>query len=107
MMYLFKFKKLLPAILAGFLMTAGGAMAQTISLVSGDGQIVTQNNVSQNNLVVVVRSFQGQPVAGATVTWTVNGQGSLTNGMTTTTAFDGTSTNMFLGPTLFNLSFAQ
>ncbi len=44
---------------------------------------------------------------GATVTWTVNGQGSLTSGTTTTTASDGTSDNGFLGPTLFNLSNAQ
>jgi uncharacterized protein (TIGR03437 family) len=104
-MYLFK--KLFPAIVIGSLVTAGSAMAQTISIVSGDGAIVTQNNVTINNLIVVVRSAQGQPLPGATVTWTVNGQGSVTNGATTTTAADGTSSNSFLGPTLFNLSYAQ
>ncbi len=58
-MYLFK--KLFPAILIGSLMTAGAATAQTISIVSGDGAIVTQNNPTPNNLVVAVRYFQGQP----------------------------------------------
>ena len=104
-MYLFK--RLFPAILIGSLVTAGAATAQTISIVSGDGAIVTQNNVTLNNLEVVVRSVQGQPLSGATVTWTVNGQGSVTGGATTTTAADGTSSNSFLGPTLFNLSYAQ
>jgi uncharacterized protein (TIGR03437 family) len=105
MMYFIK--KLFPAILLFSLLTAGAAVAQTISLVSGDGQVVTQNNVTLNNLTVVVKNLQGQPVSGATVTWAVNGQGSLTGGATSTTAADGTSFNQFLGPTLFNVSFVQ
>lgn len=100
-------KKLLSHFSLFVFLTAGSAMAQTVSIVSGDGQVVTQNNVTNQQLVVVVKNFQGQPVPGATVTWTVNGQGSLTAGATTTTGSDGTAANTFLGPTLFNVSFIQ
>src|SRR5215471_2416252 len=103
-------ERLFSAILISPLIMAGAAYAQTISLVSGDGQVVTQNNTTPDNnkLTVVVRDLQGRPVSGASVTWTVSaGPGSLTGGASTTTAADGTSTNAFLGPTLFNMSFAQ
>ncbi len=78
-----------------------------MSLVSGDGQVVTQNNVTINPLIVVVKNFQGQPQSGVTVNWSVTGQGSLTSGAVTTTGSDGTSSNQFLGPTLFGMSFTQ
>jgi uncharacterized protein (TIGR03437 family) len=100
-------KRLLPEILFLSLLTAGGASAQFISIVSGDGQVVTQNNVPQNPMVVVVRNAQGQPVPGTPVTWTLNGQGSIIGGFTTTTDSNGMSSNTFLGATLFNLSFTQ
>jgi len=100
-------KRLLPEFLLLSLLTAGGASAQFISIVSGDGQIVTQNNVPQNPMIVVVRNAQGQPVPGTPVTWTLNGQGSLLNGLTTTTDSNGMSSNSFLGALLFNLSFTQ
>jgi uncharacterized protein (TIGR03437 family) len=100
-------KRLLPEILLLSLLTAGGASAQFISIVSGDGQVTTQNNVPQNPMIVVVRNAQGQPVPGTPVTWTLNGQGSLIGGITTTTDSNGQSTNSFLGATLFNLSFTQ
>ena len=101
------FKKIFPELLLLSILTAGAASAQFISIVSGDGQVVTQNNIPQNPMVVVVRNAQGQPVPGAPVTWTLNGQGSLLNGFTTTTDSNGMSTNSFLGALLFNLSFAQ
>lgn len=83
------------------------ASAQTVSIVSGDGQVAVQNNIAQSSMVVVVRNFQGQPVAGTQVTWTLNGQGSLANGTSTTTDINGMATNQFLGGTLFGVSFTQ
>jgi uncharacterized protein (TIGR03437 family) len=100
-------KRLLPAILLLSLLTAGTASAQFISIVSGDGQVAAQNNQAQNPMVVVVRNSQGQPVAGTPVTWTLNGQGALSFGFTTTTDANGMSSNQFLGGTLFSLSFSQ
>lgn len=100
-------KRLLPAILLLSFLTAGTMSAQFISIVSGDGQVAAQNNQAQNPMVVVVRNAQGQPAAGTPVTWTLNGQGSLSNGFTTTTDANGMSSNSFLGGTLFNLSFTQ
>src|ERR1700736_3990029 len=97
-------KRLLPGIILLSLMTAGVASAQFISIVSGDGQVSTQNNPALNAMVVVVRNAQGQPLAGQAVTWTVSGQGTVIGGFTTTTDSNGQSTNSFLGGTLFNLS---
>jgi uncharacterized protein (TIGR03437 family) len=88
-------------------MTAGAASAQVISIVSGDGQVGTQILPPQNPLVVVVKNAQGQPVPGTPVTWTLNGQGSLPNGFTTTTDANGQSSNQFLGGALVNQSFSQ
>ena len=99
--------KRLPEILLLSLLSAGMASAQFISIVSGDGQVSTQNNVALNPMVVVVRNAQGQPVPGTPVTWSLNGQGSIIGGFTTTTDQNGMSTNTFLGATLFNLSFTQ
>jgi uncharacterized protein (TIGR03437 family) len=100
-------KKILPEILVLSVLTAGAASAQFISIVSGDGQVTTQNNVPAHPLVVLVSSAQGQPVPGTLVTWNLNGQGSLIGGQTTTTDSNGMTSNMFLGATLFNLSFTQ
>ena len=83
------FKRLIPEILLLSMLTAGTASAQFISIVSGDGQVVTQNNVPQNPMVVVVRNSQCQPIPGTQVSWSLNGQGSLIGGATTTTDPDG------------------
>src|SRR5437762_928891 len=105
MMHLFK--RLIPEILLLSMLTAGTASAQFISIVSGDGQVVTQNNVPQNPMVVVVRNSQGQPIPGTQVSWSLNGQGSLIGGATTTTDSNGMTSNTFLGATLFNVSSTQ
>ena len=100
-------KRVLPEILLLSVLTAGGASAQIVSIVSGDGQVVTQNNVPQNPMVVVVRNAQGQPIPGTPVTWSLTGQGSIIGGFTTTTDANGMTSNTFLGATLFNMSFTQ
>src|SRR5271165_6325569 len=83
------------------------ASAQTVSIVSGDGQVAVQNNQALNQMIVAVKNFSGQPVVGATITWTINGQGSLLFGSSTTTDVNGYGYNQFLGGTLFGVSFTQ
>src|SRR5439155_25038126 len=84
------------------------ASAQTISVLSGDGQIAAQNFAAQVPMVVVVKNVQGQPQAGVTVTWTItSGAGSLLSGATTITDVNGQASNNFLGNTLFSVNFAQ
>jgi len=57
---------------------AAVAPAQTISIVSGDGQVTPQNFQAQLSMIVVVKNAQGAPQSGVTVTWTVpSGQGAL------------------------------
>ncbi len=101
-------KRLYPSALLLSLLMGGVARAQSISIVSGDGQVATQNNAANSPMVVVVKNAQGQPLAGTPVTWTLNGQGALF-GSTTTTDANGQSSNSFLGAnlTLLGVSFSQ
>src|SRR5437879_3907691 len=58
-------------ILAGLcLLGAVGAQAQTLSMVSGNGQLVLQFSVS-SPLVVLVRDASGNPVKNALVNWAI------------------------------------
>src|SRR5262249_23578513 len=101
-------KTTLLAVFSVSLMTGAVASAQTISIVSGDGQVAAQNFAAQAPMVVLVRNAQGQPQPGVTVTWTVaSGGGSLLSGSTTPTDSNGQASNSFLGNTLFNVNFAQ
>jgi hypothetical protein len=68
--------------LAICLLGAGAARAQSISIVSGNGQLLDTATHSQSNpLVVIVRDANGNPVKGATVNWTASptGDGQWTN----------------------------
>src|SRR2546423_7040641 len=101
-------KNILLGILAVSLMPAAASAQQTISIVSGDGQVAAQNFAAQAPMVVVVKNAQGQPQAGVTVTWTISsGQGSLLNRGTSVPDSNGQATNKFRGNTLFNVNFAQ
>src|SRR6266568_1454374 len=100
-------KSILPGILSLCLMTAAVASAQTLSIVSGDGQVAPQNFAAQFPMVVVVKNAQGQPQPNVTVTWTIaSGQGSLFATQNTTDA-NGQASNNFLGGTLFSVNFSQ
>src|SRR5262245_17245539 len=88
-------------ILAGlFLFTASIVSAQSISIVSGNGQIVCSlcptRSFQFDPLVVSVKNASGAPVANTTVTWTVKnlaGADARVINATTTTGADGTSSN--------------
>jgi uncharacterized protein (TIGR03437 family) len=101
-------KKTILGILAISLLAAASASAQTISIVSGDGQVAPQNFAAQNPMVAVVKNFQGQPQSGVAVTWTIiSGGGTLLFGTQTLTDANGQATNQFLGNSLFGPNFSQ
>jgi uncharacterized protein (TIGR03437 family) len=98
--------KLLLSVLVFLLIAAGAVSAQTVSIVSGQGQVTCAFVCppSFEPLVVVVRDANGAPMPGQTVTWAVtSGSGTLENGeqvMLKATQSDGTSSIFFFQPTL-------
>ena len=92
------------AALAGFAL-ASGASAQNISVVAGNGQVICLGCTNGSpaffqTMVAKVTDSSGNPVNGASVSWTVvatNGGGNvgvLLSGPTTTSLVDGTTTNV-------------
>jgi uncharacterized protein (TIGR03437 family) len=85
-----------------FLFASCIASAQSISIVSGNGQAICSQCPTRSfvfdPLVVVVKDARGTPIANATVTWTVKNlagaDGRITLA-TTTTGADGASSNTF------------
>src|SRR4051794_39344477 len=103
-------RKLYLAIFLITLAMAGAASAQTISIVSGDGQLTPQFQV-QDPMVVVVKDAQGKPLSGVTVNWTTSGgQGNLTrsdvNGNTVTDA-NGQTSNQLVGGQVSAANYIQ
>ncbi len=89
--------------LIGALLLAGTAFSQaTVSVISGNGQIVLQQGAS-NPLVVVVRDPAGNPIPNTKVTWSVTGvqnqTGALTLASTTTDASGSTGGGCTQGAT--------
>src|SRR5713226_1966026 len=102
--------------LIGALLLAGTAFCQaTISILSGNGQIVLQNSTGSNPLVVVVRDAAGNPIPNAKVNWSISGVQNQTGSVllaSTTTDAGGTTgggCQRFVTPTLppGNNGFAQ
>lgn len=93
-----KFKYVLFAATLACLLGEPIGLAQTLSVVSGNGQLVCNcTNTVANFLPMVVQATDAanHPVAGSIVYWTlVSGAGSVTN-YSTTTASDGTTSNTF------------
>ena len=78
----------------------GPIHAQTLSVVSGNGQIVQENFPTAEPLVVQAKDSTGRPTPGVAINWSVTqGAGSLPNPMTTTDANGFASAN-FIGPNL-------
>jgi adhesin/invasin len=108
------FAKVLARIVIGVSLLATAAFCQnTVSVVSGDGQVIRIQNATpaSNLLTVIVRDSAGNPVPKATLTWAVSptGQGQVTSPSTVTDA-NGKSTNSFIAPNLLGFvttSFAQ
>src|SRR6266849_2432676 len=81
--------------LIGALLLAGTAFCQaTVSILSGNGQIVLQNSTGSNPLVVVVRDAAGNPIPNAKVNWSISGVQNQTGSVllaSTTTDAGGTT----------------
>ena len=103
-MYKFKFPIVVAAVFAGFLM-AGTAAAQTVSVVTGNGQFICPACQALTGnfqaLKVLVTDANGNPMPNVTVNWSTNAFSTqaLLQATSTQTASDGTATN-----TLFALS---
>jgi uncharacterized protein (TIGR03437 family) len=81
--------------LAICLLGAGAARAQSITLVSGNGQLLDTLTHSQSlPLVVLLRDASGNPVKGATVNWSATpaGHGNVASAQTTTDSTGQTQT---------------
>lgn len=97
------------------LLLAVGASAQTVSIVSGNGQLTSPfSNPFFSPLVVSVKDASGAPIANATVLWTVtSGQGTIAGGLnttTTTTDTNGQTSVVFSQPAFaitFGLTYLQ
>ncbi|MCL4401474.1 MAG: hypothetical protein M1436_02240, partial [Acidobacteria bacterium] len=90
----------------------GIASGQSISIVSGNGQLscpLCLPNASPffDNLVVLVKDAAGKPAANVPVTFTVNGTGTVdyTSSTTKNTGADGTATVSFQQPVTYGISF--
>ena len=83
-----------------FVVMSGGLDAQTLSIVSGNGQVVQENFATQVPLKVQAKDGAGRPAAGVNVNWSVTqGVGTIPNPMTMTDA-DGFASANFVGPNL-------
>jgi uncharacterized protein (TIGR03437 family) len=114
-----KTKSIVVAFTAALFIISGSAQAQSISIVSGNGQLACQACPTKpitifNPIVVQVKDASGKPLPGATVSWkfasTQAGFGNVISGQTVTDA-NGQSSNTFsLTPalgSLFGISFVQ
>ncbi len=90
------------------MLAAGCVSAQSLSLVSGDGQIAAQNFPLANPLVVVAKDSAGKPIANVPVNWTAAGPGTLVLGTQTLTDSNGQASNIFVGATIYgDTAFTQ
>ncbi len=79
---------------------AGAVGAQTLSMVSGNGQMVSEQFVSNAPLVVQAKDAAGRPAAGVAVNWSITqGVGTL-NGAMNVTDSNGQASTKFLATTL-------
>jgi uncharacterized protein (TIGR03437 family) len=114
-----KSKSIVFALSTSLFFICGSASAQSITKISGDGQLACEQ-CAQNPIVtfdpltVQVKDASGNPVAGTAVTWSytdVQGSGGTLTIPTTTTDSNGMSQNtFFLSPrigSLFATSFVQ
>ena len=100
--------KLFARLFVGILL-AGAAFCQSLSIVSGDGQVGAPQTNLPAPLVVLVRDASGNPLPNATVTWAViTQQGGNLSLTTSKTDSNGNASNtLFAGLLPLNASFFQ
>lgn len=81
---------------------AGSGSAQTVSIVSGTGQVICSGGQCSlpffDPLVVVVKDANGNPLPNQTVTWSVSGPGSILGSNQTVTDANGQTSITFTQP---------
>ena len=99
-------RRTLPTLLA--LLGSAAATGQSLSVYSGNGQIVLEQFLTTKPMTVVARDSRGAPLAGVPVTWTTTqGAGTIVRPTQLTDA-SGFSTADFLGTGVpLGLSFTQ
>lgn len=106
------------SLLAALVLLGGAAQGQTISIVSGNGQVtcplcLPNPNPFFDNLVAVVKDAAGNPIPNYPVTMSVTGLGVVSGqqSITASTATDGTVSVAFQQPvpigTTFGMAFTQ
>lgn len=97
--------KLLLSVFVFLLVAAGAASAQTVSIVSGQGQIsCTFCPAGFDPLVVRVLDANGAPLPNASVTWTVTGQSTISDPATATSGVTLVTTTDATGQSKVNFS---
>ena len=76
---------------------AGLAGAQSLTIVSGNGQLGLSQYQSTEPLVVQATGSGGQPAAGVTVNWTITSGTGLLQSLTSTTDSNGMASTFFTG----------
>ncbi|MGH9657598.1 MAG: hypothetical protein ACRD96_03580, partial [Bryobacteraceae bacterium] len=101
-------KKLYLSLLALALLTAASGFSQSISILSGNGQITQQNFIAGEPLTVVVRTVGGLPAVAVFVNWTITAGNGIVTQTTSFTNENGEASTNFLGPSLFSgVSFSS
>jgi adhesin/invasin len=85
---------------AAFTATALSGDASTVQVVSGDGQSGPVGSTLSQPLVVKVTDASGNPISGITITWTVEGGGSVSETSTVTADNGQTQVTRKLGNTV-------
>jgi hypothetical protein len=102
------YRSLVLTVFVVLFISAQVSSAQSLSVVSGDGQVTVQNNLANYPLVVVATDASGKPLAGVRVTWSLSGTGNLSDGNQTVTGPDGQTSNQFVGATIYgDTAFTQ
>ncbi len=88
-----------------FCFSIGVLGAQTLTIVSGNGQVVPESHPSNSPLVVQATDASGHPVAGAPITWAITqGAGTLANPSAVTDS-NGLANSVYFGTNLLGRSF--
>ncbi len=89
-----------PGILLLYAFCGGAGRAQTLTMVSGNGQLVATQSVANNPMVVQAKDAVGRPAPNVAITWAVTqGAGTIT-GATRTTDANGQASTNFLSTSL-------
>ena len=85
---------------------AGLLQAQSLSIVSGNGQLIATQALSNNPMIVQAKDASGRPVPNAGVTWAITqGAGTLTGAGATTDANGQASANFLSTSLQLGISF--